>query len=170
MRWQRSVKPAGSGFSAGSMKTLARPRDKAEMLQRLRAVRPESGRRWGRMSAHQMVCHLCDSFRMLQGRKPVSHATGRFQRTMLKWVALYLPFPWPPGISTSPEIDQELGGTTPVGFVEDLAELEALVDLVTSREAIFDGQTHPIFGRLSEAGWLRWAYLHMDHHLRQFGA
>ena len=24
-------------------------------------------------------------------------------------------------------------------------------------------------GTLSEAAWLRWAYLHTDHHLRQFG-
>ena len=29
---------------------------------------------------------------------------------------------------------------------------------------------HPIFGRMSQRAWLRWAYLHMDHHLRQFGA
>jgi hypothetical protein len=26
-----------------------------------------------------------------------------------------------------------------------------------------------VFGRMSQAAWLRWAYLHMDHHLRQFG-
>jgi len=28
---------------------------------------------------------------------------------------------------------------------------------------------HPIFGGMSERAWLRWAYLHTDHHLRQFG-
>jgi hypothetical protein len=28
---------------------------------------------------------------------------------------------------------------------------------------------HPIFGAMSERAWLRWGYLHMDHHLRQFG-
>jgi hypothetical protein len=31
------------------------------------------------------------------------------------------------------------------------------------------GQAHPIFGPMSDAAWLRWGYLHMDHHLRQFG-
>lgn len=40
------------------MKTLARERDKAEIVRRLRVVGPESARRWGRMTAHQMVCHL----------------------------------------------------------------------------------------------------------------
>ena len=151
------------------MKTLGRQRDKAEILQRLEAVRPDSVGRWGRMSAHQMVCHLTDSFRMVTGQKPVSHATSLHQRTIVKWTALYLPLPWPPGILTSPEIDQEGGGTRPVDFAADLAQLEALMEIVTTQRSI-DGQLHPVFGRMSEAAWLRWAYLHMDHHLRQFGA
>jgi len=28
---------------------------------------------------------------------------------------------------------------------------------------------HPIFGQMTRAEWLRWGYLHTDHHLRQFG-
>jgi Protein of unknown function (DUF1569) len=28
---------------------------------------------------------------------------------------------------------------------------------------------HPIFGRMTEEEWMRWGYLHVDHHLRQFG-
>ena len=152
------------------MKTLARQRDKAEILQRLREVHPESVRRWGRMSAHQMVCHLNDSFRMGTGQKPVSHATSLLQRTIVKWIVLYLPLPWPAGILTRPEIDQELGGTRPVDFAADLTQLEAMVELITTETESFDWQLHPIFGRMSEAAWLRWAYLHVDHHLRQFGA
>lgn len=152
------------------MKTLARPRDKAEIVQRLRAVRPESVRRWGRMSSHQMVCHLTDSFRMVSGQKSASPATGPFQRTIVRWVALYLPVPWPAGIlTTRPELDQEVGGTKPGQFAADVADLESLLDLFTERPGSLGGQSHPIFGRLSEAGWLRWGYLHMDHHLRQFG-
>ena len=151
------------------MKTLARQRDKAEILRRLKEVRPESVRRWGRMSAHQMVCHLSDSFRVVTGQKPVSHSTSVLHRTIVKWIVLYFPLPWPAGIATRPEIDQELGGTRPVDFAADVAELEALVELITTQTRAFDWQMHPIFGHVSEAAWLRWAYLHMDHHLRQFG-
>jgi len=152
------------------MKTLAQDRYKAEIVRRLRTVRPENVRRWGRMSAHQMLCHLNDSFRVMIGEKPVSDATGPLQRTMMKWIALYLPLPWPAGIRTRPEIDQYCAGTRPVDFAADVAELESLVDLITTGEKSFDGNVHPIFGRMSQAAWLRWAYLHMDHHLRQFGA
>jgi hypothetical protein len=151
------------------MKTLAREQDRVEILRRLRAVRPESVRRWGRMSAHQMICHCSDAFRMLVDQKPVSMATGFPQRTVIKWIALYGPLPWPAGILTRPEIDQECGGTKPMEFDADVAGLEALVDRVIGQIGALDGRVHPIFGRLSEAAWLRWCYLHMDHHLRQFG-
>ncbi|MGH7555380.1 MAG: DUF1569 domain-containing protein [Longimicrobiales bacterium] len=152
------------------MRTLARPHDKAKILRRLRTVQPDSLARWGRMSAHQMVCHLSDGLRIATGQKPVSHDTGPLLRTLVKWTVLYAPIPWPAGILTRPEIDQELGGTTPVDFTTDIAQLEALVQLVTMRTTRVDWQVHPIFGRMSEAAWLRWAYLHIDHHLRQFGA
>ena len=152
------------------MKTLARPRDKAEILRRLGTVSPQSTRRWGRMSAHQMVCHLSDSLRMGTGSKPVSEASSLLQRTVVKWVALYLPLRWPAGILTRPEIDQEQGGTRPAEFAADLEELAGLMDLVSAPTRSFEWPLHPIFGRMSDAAWLRWGYVHTDHHLRQFGA
>jgi hypothetical protein len=152
------------------MKTIAREHCKAEIIRRLRSVRPESVRRWGQMSAHQMICHLSDSFRMATGAKQASDASGRLQRTLVKWIALYAPVRWPPGIPTRPEVDQQSGGTKPVDFAADVAELEALLELVATQEKGLDWPLHPIFGRMSQAAWLRWAYLHTDHHLRQFGA
>ncbi len=158
------------GFPRGRMKTLARPRDKAEILGRLRSLRPESARRWGRMSVHQMVCHLSDSFRVVVGQKPVSGIDSLLHRTLVKWLALYLPIPWPAGIRTRPEIDQHVGGTPPGDFASDIAELEALLELFIAHEECPDQRLHPTMGRMSDAAWLRWGYLHMDHHLRQFGA
>ena len=51
------------------MRTLARECDKAEVLRRLRALRQDSVGRWGRMSAHQMVCHLSDACRAALGER-----------------------------------------------------------------------------------------------------
>jgi uncharacterized protein DUF1569 len=152
------------------MRTLARQRDKAEILERLRQVRPEGRRRWGRMSAHQMVCHVADALRMAIGQKPASVHAGLLRRTVLKWIVLYAPIAWPAGISTCPEIDQELGGTRPAEFAADMAQVETLLELVTAENRTLERQSHPVFGRMSDADWLRWGYLHVDHHLRQFGA
>jgi hypothetical protein len=151
------------------MKTLAHGRDKSEILERLKSLRPDSVRRWGRMSAHQMVCHLADGLRMMTGQNSVTLDTHLLKRTVLKWIVLYVPLRWPHGIMTSPEIDQERGGTKPVEFVSDVAQVEALVDAATSPAYALHRQLHPFFGRMSDAVWLRWGYLHLDHHLRQFG-
>ena len=150
------------------MKTLARERCTAEILQRLRALRYDSTRRWGRMTPHQMVCHLTDSCRMALGEKPVRPATSVVQRTVVKWIALYLPVPWPAGILTRPEVDQEQGGTCPGDFEADRSELVRLTAVMAAQRT-FNCPSHPIFGRMSRSNWLRWAYLHADHHLRQFG-
>jgi hypothetical protein len=152
------------------MKTLARAECRAELVRRLRNITPSSSRRWGRMSAHQMICHLRDSFLMMIGGKEVSDANSVLQRTVIKWIALYAPLAWPPGILTRPEIDQERMGTCPTDFASDAAALEALLEAAVSDASRFDRRVHPIFGRMSRAAWLRWAYLHTDHHLRQFGA
>ena len=150
------------------MKTMARAQDKEEVVRRLRTIRADCARRWGRMSAHQMICHLSDSFLAVTGQRQVSPASGPLQRTVIKWIALYAPLQWPRGVPTRPEVDQEVGGTKPSHFAADVTQLEMLVELITTRKGCF-GPTHPIFGDMSDTDWMRWAYLHMDQHLRQFG-
>lgn len=151
------------------MKSLAHPRDKAEILDRLRRLRPDGPRRWGSMSASETLCHLADSFRMLVGEKAIRDRSTLLQRTLVKWIALWAPMQWPPGIRTTPEFDQHAGGTPPAEFAADLAQLEMLLERIGSDTRRLHGQRHPLFGRMSERAWLRWGYLHVDHHLRQFG-
>jgi hypothetical protein len=151
------------------VKTFGRAADRHELVARIRTVRPDSRPRWGRMSAHQMICHLADAFRMAAGKR-VTPDTNPFKQTIVKWVALRLPVRWPRGVQTSPEIDQHGEGTRPVEFAADAAALVALMEELATRPQAFDGRVHPVFGRMSRASWLRWAYLHTDHHLRQFGA
>jgi len=152
------------------MKTLAEPKDREEILRRLQSVRPESVRKWGRMSPHQMICHLADSFRGVMGERPLSEAPSRVPRKLLRWIALDVPVPWPKGIQTRPEIDQELGGTPPGEFAADMGELQSLFERFVRSPRDFSWQGHPMLGPMSERDWMRWGYVHMDHHLRQFGA
>lgn len=151
------------------MTTLENPKDLADLIRRLRTVRADSTARWGRMSAHQMICHCADALRMATGELTVSEATGPLQRTLIKWSALYLPLRWPPGFPTRPEIDQHRGrGTQPTAFASDVDDVAARLAFVATHHVTC--KAHPIFGPLSQRAWRRWAYLHTDHHLRQFGA
>ena len=118
----------------------------------------------------QMVCHLSDGFRMYMGLKPVSPARLPYPRSLVKWVALWAPILWPKGFKTVPELDQQVGGTPPVEFDNDVRELRNLVDRFTRRPRDFQWQPNPQFGQMSEKEWMRLGYLQMDDHLRQFGA
>jgi hypothetical protein len=121
------------------------------------------------MSSHQMICHLADALSMGLGERAVSAATGPLQRTVVKWMALYFPAPWPAGILTRPELDQQAGGSRPTEFVSDVLRVETLLGAFATQPG-HDWPAHPIFGPMSRAAWLRWGYVHTDHHLRQFGA
>jgi hypothetical protein len=150
------------------MKTLFDPADRHEVLNRLTKVRPESQRRWGSMSAHEMICHLSDSFREAFGEKELSTATSLFKRTLFKWAALWISLHWPRGIKTRPEMDQHQGGTPPEEFASDSERLRILFARYCAWLDEF--APHPILGPLSRSERMRHAYLHIDHHLRLFGA
>lgn len=151
------------------MKTLANPKDKEEILRRLRQIQLTSQGRWGKMSARQVVCHLSDTFRSSMGEKDVSSRSHWIPRPLLRWVVLWLPLHWPQGFPTPPEWDQKIGGTPPGEFQEDLRELQRLLDRFTQKPKNFKWAAHPYLGRMSEVEWLRLGYRHIDHHLRQFG-
>lgn len=149
-------------------KSLSDPRERASIMARLQRLAPDSRRQWGRMTPHQAVCHLSDSFRSMMSTEPISSVSTLFSRSVVKWIALRAPMPWPPGVKTRPEVDQEIGGTKPVEFASDRRTLEALIEEF-ARCTSGEMQPHPMFGRLSTDEWQRWGYLHVDHHLRQFG-
>jgi uncharacterized protein with PQ loop repeat len=157
------------GRKRGRARTLADADCRSEILARLRALRPDTPRRWGRMTAHQMVCHLIDCNRVALGEVAVTPPASRLPRAFVKWVSLYTPMPWPAGLPTNPELDQEISGMRPRDFAGDAAVLEATIEGLTSRAGRGDWPRHPDFGAMSEGDWFRWAYLHMNHHLRQFG-
>ena len=144
--------------------------DRAAIDARFARLRPDSARRWGRMTASQMICHLTDAFRgslsQLESGKTPRPAT-LFGRTVMKWWALN--FNWPHGVRTAAAADQERGGTPPTDFARDLATLKTETDRFVRELPRLSGRPHYYFGPLSAEEWGRWGYQHMHHHLRQFG-
>ena len=150
------------------MRTLAAKADRDSIAKRFSALATADQRQWGKMSVAQMVCHVCDAYRMALGEKAASPATTLFRRTVMKWIALRAPMKWPHGVPTRPEMEQGIGGTPPVEFERDRAMLVVIFDRFCEPSANLS-PTHPFFGLMSREDWLRWGYLHADHHLRQFG-
>ena len=152
------------------MKSFLNKADINEIITRLATVQSNNPARWGRMNAHQMICHLSDAFRLALGEKAASPAGNILHRTLIKFVAIHVPAPWPRGFPTRPEMDQEIKGTPPYEFERDRQELEQLIARFVSITQDAHRPPHPIFGQMSHNEWMRWGWLHSDHHLRQFGA
>jgi hypothetical protein len=149
------------------MKSLESAPEVAAILARLHNLREDSPRQWGTMTVSEMLCHLTDSFRGPLGEKELRRVDTVFSRTVMKFVALHTPMRWPKGLKTMPEMDPKRSGTKPTHFAHDRAELEATTRRFLAHSAAFLG--HPLFGEMSLSEWKRWAYLHLDHHFRQFG-
>lgn len=152
----------------GAMRNLLNEADRRRLGHRLRALRPDAAGRWGRMSAHQMVCHLGDALRVPLGEKVARPVPQGLPIPVMKFVALRVPLPWPRGFPAPPELRQGVGGTRPSDFQRDVEDVIGLFDRFAAADRLAVS-THPIFGPLSVQEWGRWAYLHTHHHLRQFG-
>jgi hypothetical protein len=144
------------------------PAVRSTLETRVRALRVDSPRQWGRMSPHEAICHMSDVFKMAFGEKEVVAKPVAF-RPVLRFIALRLPMRWPRGVQTMPEVERGCGGTTPIEFERDRTELLALLTRFSASTESERAAGHPIFGPMNTALWGSWGYRHMDHHLRQFG-
>lgn len=150
------------------MKSFSQPTDVLEIQNRLAALEPNAQRQWGKMNAHQAMVHLTDSFKAVAGERSMTPPPmPKFLIPLLKWVALYSGLTWTRGIPTARENDQQKQGTPPKDFATDKAELLEWIRRVSANEVQY--VVHPLMGNLSVQEWQHWAYLHCDHHLRQFG-
>jgi hypothetical protein len=151
-------------------RTIADPSVRATLIARLRRITPETPRRWGTMSAAEMLCHLGDAHEGVTGVRqtpgPRSNGPGR---PLVKWFALSTPFPWPRGVPTRPGVDPRVAGTRPAGFAADLDRAVASLEALAATDPARLASHHALFGPMKPSDWYRWAYRHVGHHLRQFG-
>ncbi len=150
-------------------KTLLDPDTKTALMARIAKLQPDTPALWGKMNVAQVLCHMADQFRVALGEFPVQGEAGFFGRTVVRWLVLAgMPAP-KEKVATMPELDQRTAGTKPTDFEKDRQTLYAYIDIVVSKGVEYPWASHPFFGKFGEKEWCRMGYIHLDHHLRQFG-
>jgi DinB family protein len=132
--------------------------------RRIERLTPEVPARWGRMSAHKMVCHLGDQLRLGLGAIPARPIPGLLRHAPVKQLVIDV-LPWPHGAKSPPESFT----TAPSEWQADVVRLRELLEQFGARASDQRWPDHPLFGRMSGALWGRLTCRHFDHHLRQFG-
>jgi hypothetical protein len=149
------------------MKSLSNPQDAAEIRTRLVALTADDQARWGVMNVTQMVCHLREPYLFALSTEPTVHIALAVSPKAAKFMALRSPLPWPKGLPTLPQF--KIGGASmaTTTFAQDHAALLGAFDRFCATPSLT--KAHPFFTTMDHADWMRWGYLHADHHLRQFG-
>jgi hypothetical protein len=148
------------------MKSLASVDVLSETRGRLRCLAADDRALWGRMSAREMARHLSCAYEIALGEREVA-PLKMLSPALMKWGGLRSGLRWPKNLATTPELERALKEESTATFEESVELVVAKMEAVASSVKL--APRHPMFGPMSEADWMRWGYLHADHHLRQFG-
>lgn len=151
-------------------RNIFNPSDRNSILERVQSLDAKASARWGKMDANQMLCHAADQIKVALGEITCRPTGTIFHRTLAKWLILGgLPFPRG-RTQTMPEISQDKEGTPPKGFEGDKKILVETIGKIAKANAEGEFTAHPIFGEMNNKEWGRLVWLHLDHHLKQFGS
>lgn len=152
------------------MRTIADDHTLNSLVERLRQLRPDTPRRWGTLTPGEMLCHLGDAHESVLGtRVPPGPPPSGVPRPLVKWFVLHTPFPLPKDVKTRPGVNPRIDGTRPADFAQDHERAIASLRRLALATPTTLAACHFLFGPMSARDWYRWAYRHVDHHLRQFG-
>ena len=130
------------------MKTVGDPRVLQSLLERLGTVRPDSLRRWGTLTPHEMLCHLGDASDRVLGARPRKTPVPDRGRPLLRWLGLWTPIPWRRA-ATNPVLNPRVEGTRPSVFEQDLTRVIIGVKQIAAAPPGSLIPTHGLFGVMS---------------------
>lgn len=136
---------------------------RSQIISRIGRLRRDTPRRWGKMSADQMLWHVNGGLSMALGQMQVPPQKLPVPRAIMRLVALNLPWPkrWPtmPMFVASGSYD----------FDSERARCVQLIEQMSAKALDEDWPRHPLLGQLSGRDASRLQARHLDHHLKQFG-
>ena len=136
---------------------------RSQVINRIRNLRPDTPKRWGKMSADQMLWHVNGGLSMALGQIDVAPPRPPLPRRLMRWLVLNLP--WPKGAPTLPPFVAKGA----YDFNAERIRCLRLIEQLVSKPLDDDWPTHPSLGRMSGREASRLQAKHLDHHLRQFG-
>lgn len=148
------------------MTNLSEPAAQVEIRRRLTALEPADQRQWGTLTVEEMMAHLREAYVSTISPGEAPPMPGPLPPWAMKFFALSVPVKWPRTIQTVPMLRRE--AMPPAGsFADEHSRL--LTAFENFLRATENRNRHPMFGAMQPVDWMRWGYLHADHHLRQFG-
>ena len=149
------------------MKDLFQAATLEEVKERMARLRPESDRLWGKMTAAQMLAHCAATMEMAVGiALPPRRFLGRLFGPIAKKAILADGKPF----RRNSQSDKSLIIQDDREFDVERQRLCGLMErFQAGGQQACTRHPHSFFGRLTPAEWASFMYVHLDHHLQQFG-
>ncbi len=148
------------------MSSIFNPAHSAELVDRLNKLTSESKPLWGKMNVSQMLAHLQQPLKVSLGEQKLKRSFvgllfGKMaKKKMLGENGFGKNLPTDPNfiIKGDRHFEQERTAT-----------IEYLTRLTSGGADVLTKEAHPFFGKMTENDWDKLNWMHIDHHLRQFG-
>jgi len=137
---------------------------RADILRRLRALRPDAARRWGKMSVAQMLWHVNEAMEGALGRIAAEPMRVPLPRPLLKFIVLNMP--WGKG---APTLKRWIPQSDSYDFASERDRCCRLVDEIALKPITEAWPDSPTLGRMTGREVSRLQAKHLNHHLTQFG-
>ena len=137
---------------------------RAQLVQRIQSLSPDSTRRWGKMTVDQMLWHVNDAMALSLGELTVDAHKIPMPRGLLKFIVLNLP--WGKGGPTHPAFVAKKS----YDFAAEQKRCLQLIDKVSGKDLNGAWPEHPAFGPMTGKQVSKLQAKHLNHHLTQFGA
>lgn len=147
------------------MPTLFDKTTQDQMFARVNKLTPSSQRKWGKMSVSQMLKHMSVAFAVPTGKikLPKDKLYYLSANPFARWLLVKAITKWPKNMVTA---DSFIVKDDPA-FEPTKKELLGNMDAFLHAQSL-DGQ-HPVFGVMDKELWGQAMYIHLNHHLEQFG-
>ena len=150
------------------MQNVFDAKDAQEYINRINNLTPETPRKWGKMSADQVLAHLNVAYDLTftPEKFPKPSFIAKFLLSRFVKPKITNEIPYKQSLPTSPVFiiaDER-------NFEEEKAKLIGNIQRVQQlgREA-FEGKENINFGKMTAQGWNNMFAKHLNHHLEQFG-
>ena len=149
------------------MKTILNADGANDLTKRVNALHPTSQSLWGSMSVTEMLHHCNRATQsILEGKAPPKQST--FKQQVLKFMFLNVIKKLPKNATAPKRFNVKLSQLVPAEFEIERNEFLDLIDRFTKHKDEIT-LSHPRFGALKTKEWGKFVWMHLDHHLRQFG-
>src|SRR5262245_60803606 len=136
---------------------------RAGIEDRLRALRPDSQRRFGRMTPAQALWHCNEAIEIALGKKKVPKEKAPLPGSIMKFLVINVP--WPKGAPTLPA----LVANFQYDFDAERSRCLKLIEEFCAKDLGSQWPENPVFGQVRGRDITRLHAKHLNHHLAQFG-